>query len=130
MGDSTPSIRTLAVARLAIGGLQGLALYLIDVANEERIWPATDGFVYAPLLLIALFIPPLVSQALGNIRLRTLALWGAAATLIVGGLGVYDIWHSWPLDWEFGDPPTSRPHVLPAPQLFAALVIGLFVRRR
>ena len=48
MGDSTLSVRLLAIARLAIGALQGLALYLIYVAYEERSWPATNGYIFAP----------------------------------------------------------------------------------
>jgi hypothetical protein len=127
MGDSTPSIRTLATARLVIGGIQGLALYVLFLAFTDRFWPATNGLVFAPSVLIALFVPLIVAQALGNIRLRTLALWTATATVIVGGLGVYDVWHAWPVDWFSGNPPTSRPHVLPSPELFGALVAGLFI---
>jgi hypothetical protein len=127
MADSTLSLRTLAIARLLLGGLQGLALYLIYVAYDERSWPATNGFVFAPALLIALFVPLLVSQALGNLRLGTLARWAAVSTAVIGALALYDIWHSWPVDWESGDPPASRPHVVPSPELFVALVAGLFI---
>src|SRR5262245_32528615 len=124
MSDSTLSVRDIAITRLGIGGLQGLALYAIYVAYDGRVWPATNAFVFAPSLLIALFVPLVISQALGNMRLRTLAIW-AAATLAVGGLALYDIWHSWPVDFQFGDPPIPRPHILPSPHLFGALVIGL-----
>jgi hypothetical protein len=120
-------IRAIAMLRAAIGLLQGLALYLIYLAYDAEAWPATNGLVFAPLLLIALFIPLVVSQALGTLRLRTLAIWAAAAAVLVGGLAFYDIWHAWPVDWRPGDPPVSRPHVLPSPHLAIALFAGLFI---
>ena len=127
MSGTALSLRAIGLTRVAIGAFQGLALYLIYLAYDAEVWPATDGLVFAPLLLIALFIPLLVSQALGTLRLRTLAIWAAVATVIVGGLGVYDIWHAWPVDWRGGNPPVSRPHVLPSPHLIIALVMGLFI---
>ena len=119
-------IRAIAILRAAIGLLQGLALYLIYLAYDAEAWPATNGLLFAPLLLIALFVPLLVSQALGTLRLRTLAIWASAATAIVGALGFYDIWHAWPVDWG-GNPPVSRPHILPSPHLIVALIAGLFI---
>lgn len=127
MGDSTLSVRSLAITRLAIGGLQGLALYLIYVAYDERTWPATNGLFFAPLLLMSLFVPLLVSQALGTMRWRTLLMWTGAAAFAIGSLAFYDIWHDWPVDWAWGEPPVSRAHVVPSPQLFCALVAGLFI---
>ena len=126
---TTPSLslRAIGLARAAIGLFQGLVLYLIYLAYDEEVWPATDGLMFAPLLLVALFIPLVVSQALGTFRLHTLAIWASAATLIVGGLAFYDIWHAWPVDWRAGNPPVSRPHVLPSPHLMLALVAGLFI---
>ena len=47
--------------------------------------------------------------------------------MTVSALGVYDIWHAWPVDWRLIDPPVSRPHVLPSPHLIIALVMGLFI---
>jgi hypothetical protein len=120
-------IRAIAIVRAAIGLLQGLALYLIYLAYDAEAWPATNGLVFAPLLLISLFIPLLVSQALGTLRLRTLAIWTAAATVIVASLAFYDIWHAWPVDWRLADPSVSRPHILPSPHLFIAVFAGLFI---
>jgi hypothetical protein len=127
MSDTALSLRVIGLARAAIGVFQGLALYLIYLAYDTRAWPATDGLVFAPLLLFALFIPLLVSQGIGTLRPRTLAIWAAAATVIVVAVGAYDIWHAWPVDWTFGEGPVSRPHILPSPELFVALVAGLFI---
>ena len=127
MTDTALSLRAIGFARVAIGVFQGLALYLIYLAYEEDAWPATDGLVFAPLLLIMLYIPLVVSQGLGTLRLRTLAMWAGAATLFVGALAFYDIWHAWPVDYQVGVTPDSRPHVLPSPHVIAALFVGLFV---
>lgn len=120
-------IRAIAILRAAIGLLQGLALYLVYLAYDADTWPATNGLVFAPLLLIALFIPLVVSQALGTLRLRTLAIWAAAATVIIGGLAFYDVWHAWPVDYGPGDPPLARPRILPSAELTIALFAGLFI---
>jgi len=124
MDSIASSARALGVARVSIGLIQGLALYLIYLAYDERTWPATDGLIFAPLMLVALFVPLLALQASGNIRWRTLAIWCGAAAAIVAGLGFYDIWHAWP------EPPSSgasRLGVTPSTQLFFALVAGLFI---
>ena len=48
---------TLFAARLTIGLLQGLALYLLYRAQEAGAWPATQGLVFVPLLLVMLAGP-------------------------------------------------------------------------
>src|SRR6185503_7526763 len=112
------------MARAAIGLLQGFALYLLYIAYDERTWPVTDGLVFAPVLLVSLFVPLLALQALGNVRSFTLAAWCGAATLIIAGLGFYDIWHAWP---EVPRAGTENLAVLPSVQLLIALAIGLFI---
>jgi hypothetical protein len=77
--------------RLAVGLLQGVALLLLYEAYEQKIWPATDGFVFAPLVAIAAFVPLIVISALGHLRLRVLVAWTVVATLLCAGLAVYDI---------------------------------------
>src|SRR5262249_30687451 len=102
--DRTGNERATAFVRLAVGLAQGLALYLLYSAYDAHSWPATQGAVFAPLILVWLFVPLLFNQALGNIRLRTLLLWMLAAAAILAGLGWYDIWRDWPWDtlWTNG----------------------------
>jgi hypothetical protein len=77
--------------RLAVGLLQGVALLMLYQASEQRTWPATDGFVFAPLVAIATFVPLIVISALGHLWLRALVAWAVVATLLCAGLAVYDI---------------------------------------
>jgi hypothetical protein len=60
-----------ALSRIAIGLMQGIALYLLQQAFEAKTWPATDGLIFAPLLAVAIFVPTIVVAGLGNMRART-----------------------------------------------------------
>jgi hypothetical protein len=72
----------IAWARTAIALLQGLALSELYQAFENRVWPATDGLVFAPLLAVAIFVPVILLSGLSNLRPRTLAVWIIAAALL------------------------------------------------
>ena len=80
------------VLRLAIGLLQGLALYFLERQREKHGWPATDHYLFAPLASIALLIPIFVLQAAGRMSRVTLVIWSIAATVVVAGLGWYDVY--------------------------------------
>ena len=122
MEQSTLTASTLATARAVIGLVQGLALYLIYLSYDGKAWPATDPIVFAPLVLVFLFVPLALLQALGNLRLRTLALWGGGATLVIAGFGFYDIWRATPA--FRGSAAASS---LPSWQVVAALIAMLFI---
>lgn len=83
--------RWAALLRLGIGFAQGLALYLLYYASKTHVWPATDGAIFAPLTLIAGFVPLILLGGLGSLRPRTLGLWALAAAVLLAGLGYYDI---------------------------------------
>src|SRR3954467_2593680 len=78
-------------ARLGVALLQAVALYwLTTVATlEPRVWPATSGTTFAPLLLVAIYLPLMVVHGLGEMRPRPLAIWTAVAALAIAGLGVH-----------------------------------------
>jgi hypothetical protein len=109
-----------ALARIAIGLMQGVALYLLQQAFEAKTWPATDGMTFAPLLVVAILVPTIVVAGLGNMRLRTLAAWTAVATAVCAGLAMYNI---------FRDPTggSAIQRVTPTPTLWLYLAAGLFI---
>lgn len=85
--DDLPAV---AIFRIALGLVQGLALYLLYRASDSHTWPATDPLIFAPLLLVALFIPIGISQAAGRMSRIRLVIWAIAATALVIGLAWYD----------------------------------------
>ena len=119
-----------AFARAVVGIVQGIALFFLFRATQTGGWPATDGQVFAPLLLVAVFVPLLIVTALGNLRIGALALWIIIAALLCAGLGYYDI---------YSDPTnlgnagfsfttgTPGPRVMPWFSLWLALAAALFI---
>jgi len=92
----TNAERRLVLTRLAVGAAQGLALYLLYRWADDKVWPATDPYLLTSLGLVFLFVPLLVIQGAGTLRLRTLVPWMIAVTAILVGLGWYDVWRDWP----------------------------------
>ncbi len=120
--------RMVGAGRVLVGAIQGLALYLLYLAVDGKQWPATDGLVFAPTLMVAVFVPLLVSMGLGSLRARTLAIWKASAIAVLAGLGVYDIYRgeisAWS-SWQGIVAPEAR--IFPSSLLMTATVTGLFI---
>src|SRR5277367_6634751 len=74
------------VVRAMLGLAQGFALYALQRALDEKIWPSTDRFVFTPLVLVVGFVPLIFLFGIGNLRTWTLRIWGASATLLLAGL--------------------------------------------
>jgi hypothetical protein len=119
------SRETLAVVRAIVGLAQGAALYLLYHAADAKIWPATDGPVFAALAMTAVFIPLLAISGTGNLRLRTLAIWLAAAAVIVPALGAYDLYVD-PDGGMYGNV-RSLDRITPSPPLWLAATAALAI---
>lgn len=122
--------------RILIGLLQGLLLYSLYHAAQERAWPATQPLLCVPLMVVALFVPVLLISGLGHMSRRQLVLWGAVAALLLAGLGCYDAWRvadlplapPAPHDGNPYDPgPGSHRSAFPSPQLLFFAAAGLFI---
>ena len=124
--EATFQGQRLFAARLAIGLTQGLALYLLYSAYDDKVWPATQGLVFAPALLVWLFIPTVLISTLSEMAWRKALLWALAAAIVTALLAFFDIWGAWPQDWVYGRN-ISQPHVLPSPKLFFFWGAGLFI---
>lgn len=124
--DTVSQGQRLFNIRLVIGLTQGLALYLLYSAYDAKAWPATQGLIFAPSVLVFLFIPTLLISALGEMPPRKALAWAGIALMVIAALAFFDNWTAWPLDWAYvaGLP---RPHVIPSPQLFVFGAAGLFI---
>ncbi|GAA0652381.1 DUF4153 domain-containing protein [Brevundimonas lenta] len=96
----------LIIARLAIGLLQGAALWwlyrsvgwtglcnsnLPGACGPEASWPATVPELFTPLVLIAVFVPVLLLAGAGRMRLTTLAGWSVVAAAVLALLGWHEV---------------------------------------
>lgn len=117
--------RSLGRARLIIGLGQGLALYLLYRAGDAHVWPANLPLLFAPLALIAFFVPLIAIEGLGAMRRRTLILWIAAAAIAIAGLGFYDRWRLWLADYPSSSGVPDED--LPSFALFLFAGVGLFI---
>ncbi len=125
-----PSFSVVVATRLAIGLLQGVALYLLWIAAGSDRWPASKPLVLAPLLMVTVFVPVLVSVSLGSLRRRTLILWTTAAAIVLSGLAIHDI------SQGYGDGdqtvglllgPGRGSQIWPSGNLVLFTAIGLFI---
>ena len=118
----------IGAQRLVIGLLQGLALYLLYYAADTKTWPATDGAIFAPILFVAWFVPTILLLSLGNMRWRTLVLWGGAVAVVVAGLALHDITRGVTGGWAvWYDLPTEEARILPSPILGVFATFSLFI---
>jgi hypothetical protein len=120
----------LGLTRAAIGLAQGVALYYLYNAFEAKTWPATDGVLFAPLVLVGIFIPTVAVAGCGNLRPRNFAVWIVAATAILAALAAYDILRDPGGAVEIFQ---TLPQIAPAPRnvpsitLWLAVPVGLFI---
>lgn len=88
--DSTEDMQAIAIGRLVIGLLQGVALYLLWRVADEPIWAAELRPLFAAAALVIVYVPLIALVGLGSFRLRTFLAWTIVAALVLAGLGVHD----------------------------------------
>src|SRR5580704_14508397 len=120
----TIGLSAVPLLRLGIGLIQGVALLILYQAFNDKTWPATDGLVFGPLVVVAAAIPLLVISGLGNIRLRGLIIWAAIATIGCVGFGIYGV-ISDPVVAQFSAAPTPR--IVPTVMTLFSIATMLFI---
>lgn len=117
--EAADTSKAQAVARLAIGLAQGLALFLLYRAASDGLWPATDGMLFAPMVLVAGFVPFTLLFGWGRTRPLTLLIWAVLATLLLTGLALHDIlrWPDAPHWRGFLGGSGDGPRIAPSPPL-------------
>ena len=87
--------RMTAIARLAIGFVQGLGLWWLfrtsGGSGGTETWPATRPEVFGPLLIVIGYLPVVLLAGVGRLRLVTLIAWGVIAGAVLAFLAWHDI---------------------------------------
>src|SRR5690606_41565565 len=89
--ETAPPTRRLGLIRLAIGLVQGLALFALHRAADGPGWPGPDSLTLPPLLRIAAFVPVLLLSGDGPLRGRPVLVCRSAAAAVLAFLGRYDV---------------------------------------
>jgi hypothetical protein len=90
----THSTKTTALFRVLVGMVQGFALYGLYSAGKNHTEFASNALLFAPLVLVALFLPILFVVSLGHLSRKALLYWMLALLLALTGLAVYDQWRN------------------------------------
>lgn len=84
--------RAVTLARLAIGLVQGLALYGLMRATEgEASWSRLNPDLFAPAVLVALFLPAVLLSGVGKLRLPVYLAWSGVAAALLALLAWHDV---------------------------------------
>jgi hypothetical protein len=119
--------RVLQTSRIVIGLAQGILLYWLHWSFNAHVWPATNGYVFAPLLAAGFFLPLIAVSGLGNLRTRTLCIWLAVAAMLCGLLAIYDIYRMPALSTPLLNMPNATLRVTPSASLAICLAALLFI---
>jgi hypothetical protein len=118
--------RSIAGIRLLVGLLQGLALFLIYQAGENKLWTEDNSGFYSAMLLVFIIVPVLLVSGLGHMSSKTLWRWLVSATVVLALLGFYDIWRG--VGAPYWDYQESADMVrFPSPELWVHTVAGFFI---
>src|SRR5690606_35656415 len=80
--------------RMASGLLQGIILYALYWSAKHTGWPAAHPYLFVPLVMVFLLVPPLFISGLGHLGNRRLAVWTIAASAICALLAMHDVWRN------------------------------------
>ncbi len=126
---ASPATPRVGRQRLLLGLLQGACLYLLYRALKEHAWPASAPLLFAPLILVALYLPQMAISALGHMERRALLAWLGAAALVLAALGGYDAWRNADLPLAFPRGAQAGPQRAPMPGALLLLqaAVALFI---
>lgn len=77
--------------RIATGLVQGVLLWALTEAADNKIWPATNGPLFGALAAVVLFTPFVVLAGIAEMRRRNVAIWAVAVAVVMALLGLHDV---------------------------------------
>jgi len=95
-GSFATSPKTLAIAKLSVGLIQGALLYFLYASSEAKSWPATDRYLFAILATIGCAVPVLAINALGRLRSIVLVCWLVIASILCAIVAAQHVYRGGP----------------------------------
>jgi hypothetical protein len=117
----------VAIARLAIGLLQGVILYFLYDAVKTARWPATEEYLFVPLALASLIMPVILISSLGHLGKKQVAIWIFVVVAVLGGLGFYDVWRGAESHRFWFRQGNEANRIFPSVSLFLCAGAGFFI---
>ncbi|MBI5940467.1 MAG: DUF4153 domain-containing protein [Caulobacterales bacterium] len=77
--------------RIATGLAQGVLLWALTEAADNKVWPATSGPLFGVLAAVVLFTPFVVLAGIAEMRRRNVAIWAVAVAVVMALLGLHDV---------------------------------------
>lgn len=90
-GEEKTGLSATGIARLAIGLVQGVALYLLHQSVEAKVWPSTEPVLFEALAYVWVMVPIVLLGGLADMRRPTLAVWALLAAALSAGLAAHDV---------------------------------------
>lgn len=113
----------VAQLRLLTGLLQGLMLFWLYHTGSNKLWPATEPYVFIPLMMVMAFVPVIFISSLGHLSKRVIFRWLFSVSLIIVVLAIYDIWRVGYVEYANN----ADAQLYPSPMLVFFTVMGLFI---
>lgn len=89
--DLKPRYPAVLSARIVTALLQAAALYLLfHATTQPHAWPATQAWLFTPMLLVAFCVPIVVLAGIGRMPAGKLAIWAVTSTVVIIALGCHD----------------------------------------
>lgn len=117
----------VAKLRLATGLLQGVILYALYWLFKNTALPNANMYLFAPLVLCALFVPILFVSGLGHLDQRRITKWMIAAALICMLLTVCDVWRSGHVQFDWLSFDTVKTEYSASAWLLTFLPVGFYI---
>ncbi|WP_419420903.1 DUF4153 domain-containing protein [Legionella sp. D16C41] len=110
--------------RCIIGIFQGTILYFLFTVSQNKIqWPASEPFIFLPMLMVTVFVPLLIIQGIASIRFKTIIIANLLIALTIVGIADYAIYRQVLTNHN----QVSLVSIVFLPKLFFLTSIALFI---
>ncbi len=119
---------SVAGIRLATGLIQGLLLYFIYQAVENKVWTPGNSWLFDILVLVVGLVPVFLIIGLGHMQPKGLWRWLIPAAIALALLAYYDWWRSIGApDWRRTEAATGAR--FPSNELLIHILAGFYIAK-